>query len=153
MSPDPDSDEILDNCSAVTTILTAILQLIAALTSTAPDKSPADCCAKLVAALFAVNQALSSIAINVNAIAIANGGKPIDLDPLVAAVSKLDADLSAYLARIADAFDKPVTLPPLPDLTPPTPPHICLGLAKAVLQQMIVDGRLDPTIGQLITSC
>ena len=124
MSPDPDSDEILDNCSAVTTILTAILQLIAALTSTAPDKSPADCCAKLVAALFAVNQALSSIAINVNAIAIANGGKPIDLDPLVAAVSKLDADLSAYLARIADAFDKPVTLPPLPDLTPPTPPHI-----------------------------
>jgi len=152
VSPDPDSDEILDNCNAVTTILTAILQLIAALTSTTPDKSPADCCAKLVAALFAVNQALSSIAINVNAIAIANGGKPIDLDPLVDAVKQLDADLSAYLARIANAFDKPLNLAPLPPFTVPMQPKDLSSLVDAILRQMIIDGRIDAQIGQMLTS-
>lgn len=147
-----DNDEVLDLCNAVTGTLGQILALLAGIQIPAPGGGESTCCINLVASLKSIDATLTGIWTTIGSLGSGGEPQPVDLTPVITALNAIDGELKTCLCRIANAFDEPITLPPVPDLTPPTVPKPLTPNVNAVLQQMIADGRLDPQLGQLITS-
>jgi hypothetical protein len=108
------------------------------------------CCTNITLAIAAITGQLTLI---VAAIAeLTNNPAPPESTAVADALNLIAAELQNCLCRIAAAMDGPVTLPPVPTFAAPTPTPTRVGLANAVLKQMIADGLLAADIGQLVTS-
>lgn len=152
VASDPDTDEILDNCNAAQAALQTIIIELWMLTNKEAGPNAAQCCANIVAAIKSLNSTLINIWTSIETISSAGHQPPPDLTAIVQALNNIATGLEPFLARIATALDGPVALAPLPDMTPPPPPKSRAGIADAVLKQMVTDGRLNASYGQLITS-
>jgi hypothetical protein len=98
-SPDPDTDEILDNCQATQAALAAILDKLGSPGSTTQSGGMDPCCQAIIAAIAKVTAQLTVIA---QAAAFAENAPPaIDLAPVTAAI----ADLAKAIPNYAPALD------------------------------------------------